>query len=126
MASQTAVEIIGNMLGRDIRPGIGAGEIKSVLECAVAGANATVHDMARRKPELKGMGTTIVAAVVLGATVYLLSAGDSRAYRYSKGEVSPADQGSHGGSSSCWSGGRSPRMRPRPIPSAITSPVRWG
>ena len=34
------------------------------------------------------MGTTIVAAVVLGATVYLLSAGDSRAYRYSKGEVS--------------------------------------
>ena len=88
VASQTAVEIIGNMLGRDIRPGIGAGEIKSVLECAVAGANATVHDMARRKPELKGMGTTIVAAVVLGATVYLLSAGDSRAYRYSKGEVS--------------------------------------
>lgn len=45
VASQTAVEIIGNMLGRDIRPGIGAGEIKSVLECAVAGANATVHDM---------------------------------------------------------------------------------
>lgn len=37
VASQTAVEIIGNMLGRDIRPGIGAGEIKSVLECAVAG-----------------------------------------------------------------------------------------
>lgn len=88
VASQTAVEIIGNMLGRDIRPGIGSGEIKAVLECAVAGANATVHDMARRKPELKGMGTTIVAAVVLGNTAFLLSAGDSRAYRCSQGEVS--------------------------------------
>ena len=87
VASQTAVEIIGNMLGRDIKPGIGLGEIKPVLECAVAGANAAVHDMARRKPELKGMGTTIVAVVVLGRTAAILSAGDSRAYRYSQGRV---------------------------------------
>lgn len=88
VASQTAVEMIGNMLGRDIHPGIGKGEIKSVLECAVAGANAIVHDMARREPGLKGMGTTVAAVVVQESTAFILSAGDSRVYRYAEGKVS--------------------------------------
>lgn len=88
VASQTAVEIIGNMLGRDIGQASVPGRSNRCWNAPWRGPMPPSMTWARRKPELKGMGTTIVAAVVLGATVYLLSAGDSRAYRYSKGEVS--------------------------------------
>jgi len=53
------------------------------LEETIAGANRTIHELARKDPSLAGMGTTTTAAIVdlEGETVALGHVGDSRAYR---------------------------------------------
>lgn len=47
---------------------------------ALTNANACVHKEAKRVSTLRGMGTTVVAALVCGEKVLLAHAGDSRAY----------------------------------------------
>jgi PPM family protein phosphatase len=54
-----------------------------VLEETIAGANRTIHELARKDPGLAGMGTTTTAAIVDGEAeeVAIGHVGDSRAYR---------------------------------------------
>lgn len=51
-----------------------------LLRRAVRVANHDVHAMARREPGLRGMGTTLSAAGVVGDRLVLATVGDSRAY----------------------------------------------
>lgn len=51
-----------------------------LLRRAVRVANHDVHAMARREPGLRGMGTTVSAAGVVGDRLVLATVGDSRAY----------------------------------------------
>ncbi|MDQ3341551.1 MAG: protein phosphatase 2C domain-containing protein [Myxococcota bacterium] len=51
-----------------------------LLRRAVRVANHDVHAMARREPGLRGMGTTLSAAGVVGDRVVVATVGDSRAY----------------------------------------------
>lgn len=51
---------------------------------AVQGANEQIHAQAKADPSKSGMGTTLVAAVVLGRRVYVANVGDSRAYLINK------------------------------------------
>jgi serine/threonine protein phosphatase PrpC/outer membrane biosynthesis protein TonB len=44
-------------------------------------ANQQLHTQAEAEPSKKGMGTTLVAAAILGRQVYIANVGDSRAYR---------------------------------------------
>ncbi len=50
------------------------------LRQAVEVANERIHAYATQHPELKGMGTTMTAAGVMGDQIYLSQVGDSRAY----------------------------------------------
>ncbi len=52
---------------------------------AVELANARIYGYAREHPEVRGMGTTVTAAGVYGADLYLAQIGDSRAYLVRKG-----------------------------------------
>jgi serine/threonine protein phosphatase PrpC len=54
-----------------------------LLETTIAGANRTIHELARKDPDLAGMGTTTTAAIVdlEAETVAIGHVGDSRAYR---------------------------------------------
>ena len=51
-----------------------------ILRDAVAYANARVFDRAFQDDECQGMGTTLVAVLILGTTVTVVNVGDSRAY----------------------------------------------
>ena len=55
-------------------------EPEAVLASAADQANEVVHYRAGIDPNCRGMGTTMVAALVIGDTAYLLNIGDSRAY----------------------------------------------
>ena len=50
------------------------------LRRAVIAANKVVHQQASADPAKSGMGTTLVAAAVIGSRVYIANVGDSRAY----------------------------------------------
>lgn len=53
-----------------------------IFEQAVSAANEKVYKASLGDKELNGMGTTVVAAVVLEDTAYIINVGDSRLYAY--------------------------------------------
>ncbi|MEJ7603974.1 MAG: protein phosphatase 2C domain-containing protein [Kofleriaceae bacterium] len=58
-----------------------------LLRRAVRVANHDVHAMARREPGLRGMGTTLSAAGLIGDRLIVATVGDSRAYVLRAGEL---------------------------------------
>lgn len=80
IAAETARDTLTAAFENGLRPGMSDRSVQLLLETAVENANAAVYEKAAADPALKGMGTTVVAAVVQGNTLYLCHAGDSRAY----------------------------------------------
>lgn len=78
IASSRAVQIISQALDRSLRQP--AADLKAAMVSACSAANAVVHEMAAADESLRGMGTTVVAAVVRGEQLCVAHAGDSRAY----------------------------------------------
>jgi len=81
VASTLAVKMISEKITSAYQDGMGSGSIKNMLVSVIESANVSIYDMARSNETLHGMGTTVVAAVVVGSAVYIAHAGDSRAYR---------------------------------------------
>ncbi|HUH03493.1 MAG TPA: Stp1/IreP family PP2C-type Ser/Thr phosphatase [Kofleriaceae bacterium] len=61
--------------------------IENRLVCGIRLANLRIFEMAQRDIRYKGMGTTIVAALVCGDKIYLGHVGDSRCYRVRDGGI---------------------------------------
>jgi protein phosphatase len=57
------------------------------LATAVKLANRRIYHEGTRAPELSGMGTTVVAALLSGERVAMVSVGDSRIYRLRDGKL---------------------------------------
>ena len=57
------------------------------LTTAVRLANRKIYSEGSKSPELNGMGTTVVAALVVGDRITLVSVGDSRIYRFRNGTL---------------------------------------
>lgn len=78
IASSMAVEsFVEALRGLREEPGAAPG---ALLAQAAETANSTVYQRASGDPECRGMGTTLVAALVAERTAYLLNIGDSRCY----------------------------------------------
>lgn len=75
VASQGAVELAIGQYYSDPNPDVGASLVR-----AFHAANRQIHEQAKADEARSGMGTTLVAAVVLGRKVFVASVGDSRAY----------------------------------------------
>lgn len=88
IASALAVKVISDKINASYREKMSPSSIKNMLDSALIAANIEVYDMADTKPELKGMGTTVVCAVVKNSCAYIAHAGDSRAYIFNKDNLS--------------------------------------
>ena len=78
MALEEFTECIRNA---DYNKNVSNEQLCNLLEDAVNAANTVVHNRAEEIPELHGMGTTLVASVVLQNKVAVINIGDSRAYK---------------------------------------------
>lgn len=96
VASHLAVETIHDFIADSARTAdftwpFGLEVARSIdmnrLTSAVRLANRRIYDEGSTRAELNGMGTTVVAALVLGDRVILASVGDSRIYRYRNGSL---------------------------------------
>lgn len=54
--------------------------VKNMMLSAISAANAQVFAIAEKNDSLKGMGTTVILAVVRGSIIHIAYAGDSRVY----------------------------------------------
>ena len=86
-ASRLAAETFAQVIDDFIIPFVGQKEkgfsvndVKKAMKRALMLANETVYTKSRQEIRLKGMGTTIVAALVIGNSVFCLNVGDSRMY----------------------------------------------
>lgn len=80
IASSTAVRSISERITTAYRENMTPSSIRNLLVTAITNANFEIFDMAVANPELQGMGTTVVAAVMDQNAIYVAHAGDSRAY----------------------------------------------
>lgn len=80
---EIASELAAQVVWRELRstPGTRDPEVFArLVRRAVRVANHDVHAMAKREPGLRGMGTTLSAAGIIGHRLILATVGDSRAY----------------------------------------------
>lgn len=86
VASATALQPLSSLDGRVFSDD---GAATEALAAALEVANAEVFDRAAADPELRGMGTTLTAALIRDGRLHLAHVGDSRAYLLRDGELLP-------------------------------------
>ena len=89
VASAVAVEAFAATLEDACKQGLppDAERKHELLRGACRAANAQVFELSQNNPEYQGMGTTLVAALVLSHEVYVINVGDSRCYILSEGQL---------------------------------------
>jgi len=90
VASELAVTSISDALEDVLSPDIKDGgdmNYEEAVHEAVIFANDEINQHAKTHPECNGMGTTVVMALFHNNSVILASVGDSRIYRFRKGEL---------------------------------------
>lgn len=80
VASSIAARVMAERLAENYRDNMSMDSIHNILESAVSAANVEIFDAGAADPALRGMGTTLVAAVVSDGRVLIAHVGDSRAY----------------------------------------------
>ena len=80
VASEICIEKVSEAIKRSYRKGINVSSAKNLLTTAINAANSAVFKEAQENIELKGMGTTVVAVLVLDSIAVVAHVGDSRAY----------------------------------------------
>ena len=80
LAAESTVQALRTLTGA-------AASLTDKLRYAVAAANREIYGTTERKPELQGMGTTLVALLAGGERIALAHVGDSRAYLLRSGRI---------------------------------------
>lgn len=83
LAADTFAQVIENFITPYIgqkEKGFSVNDVKKTMKRALMCANDAVYEKSKNDPHLRGMGTTLVAALVIGNSVFCLNVGDSRMY----------------------------------------------
>ncbi len=80
LAAEAAVKALQTLEGSEAT-------LTEKLRCSVAAANREIHVTVKAKPELSGMGTTLVSLLAVDGRVALAHVGDSRAYLIRGGRI---------------------------------------
>lgn len=80
VASKMAAELITEYVKKSYTEGMDGFTIEKLLRGAVSTANIEIYDLSVKKEEYTGMGTTVVAALIVDDTAHIVHVGDSRAY----------------------------------------------
>ena len=80
IASSIAVSTLSERIIDVFRSDLGVNSVRNLIESAIVAANIDIFDMAMATPELRGMGTTVVAVIITGGHAHIAHVGDSRAY----------------------------------------------
>jgi protein phosphatase len=87
-ASQTVIEVVSTRLSQDVREEqSGRATVDRQIRSAILAANEELMELAGRKPELDGMGSTVVVGVVRDNELRFCHVGDSRAYLLREGSI---------------------------------------
>jgi protein phosphatase len=84
-ASSLAAEVFASTVEASDENGSGTAE--DILQRGLAAANDALADAINVEPTLRGMGTTVVAALLQGSQATLINIGDSRAYWFHNGRI---------------------------------------
>ena len=84
VASRLATEVFVGEVRRTAREDMDVEQIEQMLRDAVSLANQAVFEQSKVSSDFTGMGTTLVAAVLLPDRAVIANVGDSRAYIFDK------------------------------------------
>ncbi len=80
VASEIAVKTVSEYLYNSYRENMTIDELSRLVASAISSANVQIYERATKNENLRGMGTTIVVAVVLNNEAVISHVGDSRIY----------------------------------------------
>ncbi len=84
VASRLAVDVLTKEIARSYDARLNEQELLNMMLEAVALSNTAVYEHAQLSEEYRGMGTTLVAAMIRDGMAYVVNVGDSRAYHLSE------------------------------------------
>ena len=87
IASTLAVDIFTQEVRAAYKSGMSFEQMSALMLSAGKTANTAVYTKAQQGEEFRGMGTTLVAALIQGKCAAVLNVGDSRAYRINRGGI---------------------------------------
>lgn len=81
VASELCAQIVSERLKNSLRANMNFTSVRNLLESSIQAANAAILAKGEIESGLRGMGTTVVAAVVNSGVAVLAHVGDSRIYK---------------------------------------------
>ncbi len=87
IASSLAVDVFVEEVRRTWISHMDQDSVDQMLRSAAKLANFTVYDQAQQFEEFDGMGTTLVAVLIMGRYATVINVGDSRAYRIDRSGI---------------------------------------